>query len=69
MSKVIITPEMIDSLYGMLMSPIEADRTMAMGILNNRDLKNEDSEKNVDIITDKFLTTKYENSKQIDNKD
>ena len=56
MNKVIITPEMIDSLYNMLISPIETDRAMAMGFLNNRDLKNEESEKNVNIITDKFLT-------------
>ncbi len=59
MEKTIITSEMIESLYGMLISSSIEDRNVAMGILNNRDLKDETSEKNVEILTDKVLTKNY----------
>lgn len=59
MDKTIITSEIVDSLYAMLISSKDEDREMAMGFLNNRDLKNEESEKNVEILTDKFLTATW----------
>ena len=62
MGKVIITPEMINSLYSMLMSSSPEDKNVAMGILNNRDLKNEESEKNVEILTDKYLSETWGSS-------
>ncbi len=59
MNKIIITSEMIDSLYNMLISSNKEDKATAMGILNNRELKNKESEKNVDLLTDKYLTASW----------
>ena len=56
MEKISITSEMIESLYGMLTSSSIEDKNVAMGILNNRNLQDKTSEKNVEVLTDKVLT-------------
>lgn len=57
--KTIITPEMIDSLYNMLISGNKEDRILAMGVLNNRDLRNKKSEENVEKLTNRYIEKEY----------
>ena len=52
--KHIITSDQIDQLHNMLMGGKE-DVALTMNILNNRDIKNEESEKNILKLTEMYL--------------